>query len=156
MFLAGSLVKAPQDIGETMGELGLAFVKLTKFEREEALSDSQRVGATYMKIKQILEGIKFTDSQTSVMLHSKIEKLEVASSKIFGGDRSRLCKIEKLSETVRVTEDAKSCAMREYELIKENNRSELERFDRERHDVFMSMLKGFVVNEVIPLIIIFL
>lgn len=42
---AESLVKAQQDIGETMGELGLSFVKLTKFENEEAVFTSQRVRA---------------------------------------------------------------------------------------------------------------
>lgn len=51
-------------------------------------------------------------------LHSRIEKLEAASSKIFGGDRSRVRKIEELKETLRVTEDAKRCAHREYERIK--------------------------------------
>lgn len=51
-------------------------------------------------------------------LHARIEKLEVASSKIFGGDRSRLRKIEELKDTVRVTEDAKTRAVREYDRIK--------------------------------------
>lgn len=51
-------------------------------------------------------------------LHAKVEKLEVASSKIFGGDRSGLRKVEELNETIRVTEDAKSCALGEYERIK--------------------------------------
>lgn len=46
---AETLVKAQQDIGETIGELGLAFVKLTKFETEEALFDSQRVRVADMK-----------------------------------------------------------------------------------------------------------
>ncbi|KAM1900053.1 hypothetical protein TB2_028710 [Malus domestica] len=46
---AESLVKAQQDMGETMGELGLAFIKLTKFENEEALFNSQRVRAADMK-----------------------------------------------------------------------------------------------------------
>jgi hypothetical protein len=46
---AESLVKAQQDIGETTGELGLAFVKLTKFETEEAVFDSQRERAVDMK-----------------------------------------------------------------------------------------------------------
>lgn len=51
-------------------------------------------------------------------LHSRSEKLEAASSKIFGGDKSRIRKIEELKETIRVTEDAKSVAIREYERIK--------------------------------------
>lgn len=42
-------MKAQQDMGETMGELGLAFIKLTKFENEEALFNSQRVRAADMK-----------------------------------------------------------------------------------------------------------
>jgi hypothetical protein len=32
--------------------------------------------------------------------------------------------------------------------MQENNRNELERLDRERHDDFMGMLKGFVLNQV--------
>lgn len=51
-------------------------------------------------------------------LNSRIEKLEAASSKIFGGDRSRIRKIDELKESIRVTKDAKSCAIREYERIK--------------------------------------
>lgn len=51
-------------------------------------------------------------------LHARAEKLEAASSKIFGGDRTRLRKVEELRETIRATEDAKSCAIREYERIK--------------------------------------
>ena len=51
-------------------------------------------------------------------LNSRIEKLEAAASKIFGGDRSRVRKIEELKETMKVTEDAKSCAEKEYERIK--------------------------------------
>lgn len=51
-------------------------------------------------------------------LHSRAEKLEAAASKIFGGDRSRIRKLEELKETIRVTEDAKNCAITEYERIK--------------------------------------
>lgn len=43
------LVKAQQDMGETMGELGLAFVKLTKLETEGAMFESQTTRATDMK-----------------------------------------------------------------------------------------------------------
>lgn len=46
---AESLVKAQQDMGETMGELGLAFVKLTKLETEGAMFESQTIRATDMK-----------------------------------------------------------------------------------------------------------
>jgi hypothetical protein len=187
---AESLVKAQQDIGETMGQLGLAFVKLTKFETEEAVYDSQRVRAadtknvataavkasrlyrelnsqTVKHLDKLHEYLgamlavnnAFSDRSNALLtvqtlvsdlssLNSRIEKLEAASSKIFGGDRSRIRKIDELKETIRVTEDAKSCAIREYERIKENNKNELERLDKERHDDFLGMLKGFVVNQV--------
>ena len=42
-------MKAQQDIGETMGKLGLVFVKLTKFELEEAVYECQRSRASDMK-----------------------------------------------------------------------------------------------------------
>ncbi|KAL7108928.1 hypothetical protein ACP275_06G143800 [Erythranthe tilingii] len=157
---AESLVKAQQDIGETMGQLGLAFVKLTKFETEEAIYDSQRTRSNDMKnvataavkasrlyrelnaqtvkhLDKIHEYLgvmlavnnAFSDRSSAFLtvqtllsdlssLHSRIEKLEAASSKIFGGDRSRIRKIEELRETVRVTEDAKNSAVRDYEQIK--------------------------------------
>ncbi|XP_015973793.1 sorting nexin 2A [Arachis duranensis] len=186
---AESLVKHQQDMGETMGELGLAFVKLTKFETEEAIFDSQRTRASDMrnvataavkasrlyrelntqtikhldKLHEYLGTMlavnnAFADRASALLtvqtlsselasLNSRIEKLEVASSKIFGGDKSRMRKIEELKEAIRVTENAKTCADREYERIKENNRSELERINKERHDDFLSMLRGFVVNQ---------
>ncbi|KAJ7963912.1 sorting nexin 2B-like [Quillaja saponaria] len=186
---AESLVKSQQDVGETLGELGLAFVKLTKFETEEAMFESQRIRAADMrnvataavKASRLFRELNaqtvkhmdklheylgtslainnaFSDRSSALLtvqtlsselasLRSKIEKLEVASSKIFGGDKYRMRKIEELNETIRVTEDAKRCADREYERIKENNKSELERFDNERHDDFISMLRGFVVNQ---------
>ncbi|XP_004490663.1 sorting nexin 2B-like isoform X2 [Cicer arietinum] len=187
---AESLVKAQQDMGETMGELGLAFIKLTKFENEEAVLDSQRARAADMKgvataavkasrlfrelnsqtVKHLdtlheYLGLMlavhsaFTDRSSALLtvqtllselssLQSRAEKLEAASSKIFGGDKSRIRKLEELQETIRATEDAKNVAIREYERIKENNRSELERLDRERQTDFLNMLKGFVVNQV--------
>ncbi|XP_057955493.1 sorting nexin 2A-like [Malania oleifera] len=187
---AESLVKAQQDIGETMGELGLAFIKLTKFENETAMLNSQRIRAAEMKgvataavkasrlyrelnsqtvrhLDTLHEYLglmlavhsAFSDRSSALLtvqtvmselssLHARVEKLEAASSNIFGGDRTRIRKMEELKESVRVTEDAKCCAVREYEQIKENNRSELERFDRERRDDFLNMLKGFVSNQV--------
>ncbi|PON77983.1 Vacuolar protein sorting-associated protein 17, Vps [Parasponia andersonii] len=187
---AESLVRAQQDMGETLGELGLAFIKLTKFETEEAVSNAQRVRAADMKslataavkasrfyrelnaqtVKHLdtlheylglmlAVNSAFADRSSALLtvqtllseldsLQSRAEKLEVASSKIFGGDKSRIRKLEELKETIRVTVDAKHVATREYERIKENNRSELERFDRERDADFLNMLKGFVLNQV--------
>uniref|UniRef100_A0A1D1XDT9 Sorting nexin 2B n=1 Tax=Anthurium amnicola TaxID=1678845 RepID=A0A1D1XDT9_9ARAE len=187
---AEALVKAQQDIGETMGELGLAFIKLTKFETEEAVYNSQRIRAAdarrvataavkasrfyresnaltvkhldtlhdYLGLMLAVHSA-FSDRSSALLtvqtllselssLHARAEKLEVASSKIFGADKARFRKMEELKETIRVTEDAKNVALREYERIKENNRNELERLDRERHDDFLCMLKGFVINQV--------
>lgn len=45
MVQAGALIKAKKDIGHTMGDLGLAFIKLTKFETEEAIHNSQKIRA---------------------------------------------------------------------------------------------------------------
>ncbi|KAM0953792.1 putative sorting nexin Vps5-like, AH/BAR domain superfamily, PX domain superfamily [Dioscorea sansibarensis] len=187
---AESLVKAQQDIGETLGELGLALIKLTKFENEEAMYNTQRIRAADIKLVATAavkasrlyrelnaQSVKrldslheylglmlavhsaFSDRSSALLtvqtlmsdlssLHIKAEKHEAASSRIFGGDRSRNRKAEELKEMIRATEDAKNCASREYERIKENNRSELERLDKERHADFLAMLKGFVVNQV--------
>ncbi|XP_076928540.1 sorting nexin 2A-like isoform X2 [Bidens hawaiensis] len=186
---AESLVKAQQDIGETLGQLGLSFVKLTKFESEEAIFNSQKVRTADMKnvatsavkasrlyrelnsqtvrhLDKLHEylGVMLTvnnaysDRSNALLtiqtllselsnLNIRIEKLEATASKIFGGDRSRVRKIEELKETMRATEEAKNRAVREYEHIKDNNKNELERLDQERHDDFFDMLKGFVVNQ---------
>lgn len=42
-------MKAQQEMGEIMGELGLAFIKLTKFENEQATVNTQRVRSADMK-----------------------------------------------------------------------------------------------------------
>jgi hypothetical protein len=177
-------------MGETMGELGLAFIKLTKFENEEAVFNSQRARANDMKnlatsavkasrfyrelnsqtvkhldtlhdylgLMMAVQGA-FADRSSALLtvqtllselssLEARAEKLEVASSKVFGGDKSRIKKIEELKETIKVTEDSKNVAIREYEQIKENNWSEVERLDRERRADFLNMMKGFVANQV--------
>ncbi|KAI7749874.1 hypothetical protein M8C21_019759 [Ambrosia artemisiifolia] len=186
---AESLVKAQQDMGETMGQLGLVFVKLTKFETEEAVFISQKTRARDMKnmatssVKASrlygelnAQTIKHLDKlhdylgvmldvnnaysdrsnalltvQTVVteisILNSRIEKLEAAAFKIFGADRSRIQKIDELKETMRVTEDAKNHAVKEYKRIKETNKTEFERLDKEKREDFFGMLKGFVVNQ---------
>ncbi|PNT71522.1 hypothetical protein BRADI_2g30190v3 [Brachypodium distachyon] len=158
---AEALVKAQQDMGETMGALGLAFVKLTKFETEEATYDSQRIRAADSK-RIAMAAVKASrtcrDLNTQTVkyltlmsdlasLQSRIEKLEAASSKVFGGDRARLRKVEELRETIRATEDAKCCALREFERIKENNKIELSRLDEERREDFLDMLKGYVRSQ---------
>lgn len=46
---AETLAKTQQNIGETMGNLGLAFMKLGKFETEETTCSSQRIRAAEVK-----------------------------------------------------------------------------------------------------------
>ncbi|XP_042018416.1 sorting nexin 2A-like [Salvia splendens] len=187
---AESLVKAQQEMGEIMGELGLAFIKLTKFENEQTTSNTQRVRASDMKnvataavkVSRLYRELNaytmkhfdslhehmgmmlavhnaFTDRSSALLtvqtliseltaLHSRADKLETSSSKIFGGDKSRVRKLEDLKAAIRATEDAKSCAIKEYERIKENNRTEIQRLDEERKADFVNMLKGFVRNQV--------
>lgn len=186
---AEALVKAQQDISETMGEMGLAFFKLGKFETESAVYESQRIRAADFK-HQATAAVRasrahresnaltmkhldklheyyglmlavhhaFSDRTSALVtlqtllsdlssLHLREEKLEAASSMIFGGDKTRTRKLDELKETIVVTEDAKRIAFREYERIKDNNRSELDRLDRERREDFSTMIKGFVVNQ---------
>lgn len=186
---AEELVKAQHDIGETMGELGLALIKLIKLENDEAIHVSQRVGAADTKIvataavkasrfyrelnSQTIKHLETIHEYMGLMLsirnafsersdalltlqtllsdlaslRARAEKLEAASARIFGRDESRIQKLEEIKKTIIVTEDAKECASREYEKIKENNRNEFERFDKERQDDFLSMLRGLAINQ---------
>uniref|UniRef100_A0A0D6QT31 PX domain-containing protein n=1 Tax=Araucaria cunninghamii TaxID=56994 RepID=A0A0D6QT31_ARACU len=187
---AETLVKTQQELGETMGELGLVFIKLSKFETEEATFNSQRVRAAdakrlataavkasrfyreanaqsvkhldklheYLGLMQAVHAA-FSDRSNALLtvqtllsdlsaMNARSEKLAIASSRIFGGDKTRIRRIEELKETIRVTEEARDCAMNEYGRIKENNKNELERFEQERRNGFFNMLKGFVYNQV--------
>lgn len=52
-------------------------------------------------------------------IQSRAKKLQTASSKIFGGvQHSKMQKLEELDETIKMTEDSKNCAIRQYERIK--------------------------------------
>jgi len=46
---AEAWVKGQQEVGEVMGDLGLAFIKLAKFETENTMVSCQRVFATDAK-----------------------------------------------------------------------------------------------------------
>ncbi|KAJ9539886.1 hypothetical protein OSB04_026392 [Centaurea solstitialis] len=162
---AESLVKAQQDIGETLGQLGLAFVKLTKFESEEAMFNSQKVRAGDMK-NVATSAVKASrlyrelNAQTVRHLDKLHEYLGVmlAVNNAYA-DRSNalltvqtlLSELSTLNARVEKLEAAASkifgVTVREYERIKENNKNELERLDQERHDDFFGMLKGFVANQ---------
>ncbi|XP_075515517.1 sorting nexin 2B-like [Primulina tabacum] len=187
---AESLVKAQQDIGDTMGELGLSLIKITKFKSEHAELNTQRtraadeknVATTAIKSSRLyrelnsqivkhLETLQeymglmfavhdaFSDRSIGLLtlqtlvselhsLRSRTEKLETASSIFFGTDKSRILKLQELNNAIKVTDAAKSRAIREYERIKENNRSEIQRLDEERQADFIKMLKGFVTTQV--------
>lgn len=184
------LVKAQQEVGETMGELGLAFIKLAKFETEEAVHNSQRTHAADAKrlataavkasrfyreanahsltyLDQLHEYLNlmqsvhtaFGDRSNALLtvqtlmteiasLNTRIEKLAAASSKVFGGDKSRIQKMEELKEALKTTELARDTAIREYERIKDINYKELDRCESERQRNFLEMVKGFVHNQV--------
>ena len=53
-------------------------------------------------------------------LNTRIEKLMVASSKVFGGDKTRNRKIEELKEALMTMEESRDSATAEYERIKVN------------------------------------
>ncbi|XAR60789.1 hypothetical protein NMG60_11034297 [Bertholletia excelsa] len=89
-------------------------------DKKERLCDiEQQISGSSQQIAQVLCLIGQTLILELPSLHLKAEKLETASSKIFGGDKTRICKVEELKEAIRVTEDAKNYATREYERIKE-------------------------------------
>ncbi|XP_020585831.1 sorting nexin 2B-like isoform X2 [Phalaenopsis equestris] len=186
---AEALVKAQLDIAETMGELGLSFVKLVKLENNELVHISERSWAVDAKAvatsavkasrlyrelnAQTIRHLETLHEYSGLMLsirnayserssalltlqtvlsdlaswHARAEKLEAASARIFGGNDSRIQRLEEIKRNIRITEDAKSCASREYEKIKENSRYELERFDKDRQDDFLNMLKGLATNQ---------
>jgi hypothetical protein len=48
----------------------------------------------------------------------RIEKLEAASNKVFGGSKTQNRKINELKEAVKVTEEARDLAQKEYDCIK--------------------------------------
>ncbi|GFY83470.1 sorting nexin 2A [Actinidia rufa] len=144
---AESLVKAQQDIGETMGELGLAFVKLTKFETEEAMYNSQRVRAVDMKnvataavkASRLYRELNAQTVKHLAKLHDYLGVM-LAVNNAFADRSSAMLTVQTLlSELASLNS--------RIEKLEENNKNELERLDKERHNDFMSMLKGFVVNQ---------
>ena len=48
-------------------------------------------------------------------LNARIEKLKIASSKVFGGDKTKNTKMEELKEALETTEAPRIMAVREYE-----------------------------------------
>ncbi|XP_062224954.1 sorting nexin 2B-like [Phragmites australis] len=186
---ADALVKVYDDLRATTGHLGMSFIKLAKFEKEQATCSSQKIRAAdtsnfanavvrvsrsqtklnaeivkhlgviheYMETMASVHNA-FTDRSSSLLrvqnlseelffLHTRAGKLESVSSRGMDQERLRYQKIEKLKETIRATEDAKSNALKELELIKENNINEIRRFNKERTQDLVEMLKGFVSDQ---------
>ena len=48
----------------------------------------------------------------------RIDKLVASSNKVFGGSRTQNRKVEELKDAVKVTEEARDLALKEYEQIK--------------------------------------
>ncbi|CAD6229288.1 unnamed protein product [Miscanthus lutarioriparius] len=186
---AEAFVKAYDDLRATTGLLGMSFIKLAKFEKEQATSSSQkrraadisnfasavvRVSRSQAKLNaEIVKHLgiihEYMETMASVhnaftarsnallrvqnlsaelyFLHTRAGKLESVSSRGMDQERSRYQKIEELKETVRATEDAKAHALKELELIKENNMNEIKRFNKERRQDLVEMLKGFVSDQ---------
>ncbi|CAL4960685.1 unnamed protein product [Urochloa decumbens] len=186
---AEALVKSFDDLRATTGLLGMSFIKLAKFEKEQATCSSQKTRAAdisnfanavvrvsrsqtklnaeivkhlgviheYMEMMAAVHNA-FTDRSNALLrvqnlsadlyfLHTRAGKLESVSSRGIDQERSRYQKIEELKETIRVTEDAKAHALKELDLVKENNMDEIKRFNKERRHDLVEMLKGFVSDQ---------
>ncbi|CAL4901260.1 unnamed protein product [Urochloa decumbens] len=153
---AESLVKAQDDLRETTGHLGMTLIKLAKFEREQATCNSlrRRAGEIHNFANSVL---KMSRSETKLnseivkhlgSIHDYLEAMISVNHAFTDRSNALQRKVEGLKETIRSAEAAKSDALREYESIKENNKIEIKRFDKERRHDFIEMLKGFVVNQV--------
>ncbi|XP_057817323.1 sorting nexin 2A isoform X2 [Cryptomeria japonica] len=113
----------------------------------EYLSLMQAVHTASSDRSNALLTVQTLMSELSTMT-ARVENLAVASSKVFGGDKNRTRKAEELRNAIKVTEEARDRAIKEYEQIKENNRRELVRFEAERKIDFFDMLKGFVHSQI--------
>lgn len=186
---AEALVKSYDDLRATTGLLGMSFIKLAKFEKEQATCSSQKrraadinnfanavIRVSRSQAKLNAEVVKhlgiiheyvetmaavhnaFSDRSSALLrvqnlsadlyfLHTRAGKLESVSSRGMDQERLRYQKIEELKETIRTTEDAKTHALKELEHIKENNMNEIKRFNKERRQDLVEMLKGFVSDQ---------
>uniref|UniRef100_M8CG66 Sorting nexin-4 n=1 Tax=Aegilops tauschii TaxID=37682 RepID=M8CG66_AEGTA len=187
---AEAFAKAHEDFRTTTAHLGMTFVKLAKFEKDQSTCSSHRTRAVNInnfanavvkvsrsqtkldaEIVKHLDTIhKYLETMTSVhnaftdrsnallhiqslssdlfALHNRVAKLESVSSRGIDQERTRYQKVEELKETIRTSEDAKSHARKEYELIKENNMNEIKRFNKEIRQDLVEMMKGFVTSQV--------
>ncbi|KAG8054907.1 hypothetical protein GUJ93_ZPchr0001g31036 [Zizania palustris] len=155
-----SLIKSNDDLRATTGHLGMTFIRLAKFEKDQNTCSSQakraadinsfanaviKVSRSQTKLNaetakhlgtiyEYLETMPsihsaFADrsnallhvqhlSEELFLLHTRASKLESVSSRGIDQERSRYQKIEELKVAIRATEEAKSHAREDYELIK--------------------------------------
>ena len=83
----------------------------------EYLSAMQSVHTAFNDRSNALLTVQTLLTEVSSII-TRIDKLEVASSKIFGGDKSRTRKIEDLKAALGTTEESRDTAITEYERIK--------------------------------------
>ncbi|KAG8078347.1 hypothetical protein GUJ93_ZPchr0007g5068 [Zizania palustris] len=156
-----ALLKAYDDLTATTAHLGIAFIKPAKFEKDQNTCSFQTkravdinnfanavVEVTRSQIKQNAEfgkhlGAIYEYLETMTSVHNAFTD----RSNALLHERSRYQKIEELKVTIRATEDAKSHTLKEYELIKENNMNAIRRFNKEKHQGLVEMLKRFVRNQ---------
>eukprot|EP00897_Mesotaenium_endlicherianum_P007544 jgi/Mesen1/6818/ME000035S06195 len=154
---AEQLVKAQHDAGEAMGGVGLAFKGIARFEQKPAHARAQHTHAADAAKKQLHEYLAFmqalhtafADRAQAVLTvqtlatdleqkRAKVDQLQIASSKILGGDKNRTRQRIELEHNIGLAEEAR----------KERNQYELDRLESERHRDFYSMLEGFVRTQV--------
>jgi len=74
--------------------------------------------------------------------------LELAGSKVFGGDKGKAKRAEDLKTEAAQLDLSVGAARSEYERIKDINKSELERFGRERRAEYAVMVENFAATQV--------
>ncbi|KAI8464908.1 MAG: hypothetical protein J3K34DRAFT_438762 [Monoraphidium minutum] len=77
-----------------------------------------------------------------------LAELQVAGAKVFGGDKAKAKRAEDLRSEIAQLELSIGSARTEYERIADINRSELERFGRERRAEYAAMVENFAATQV--------
>ncbi|KAG9156194.1 hypothetical protein Leryth_015588 [Lithospermum erythrorhizon] len=131
---AESQVKSQQDIGETMGQ--------------KLAADMKNVATASVKASRLYRELNTQTVKHLDQLHEYLGVM-LAVNSAFSERTSALLSVQTLlsDKDRRATEDAKDNAVKEYERIKENNKNELQRLDKEKQHDFLNMLRGFIVNQ---------
>ncbi|KIY99426.1 hypothetical protein MNEG_8536 [Monoraphidium neglectum] len=105
----------------------------------------------------VLRGL--TSREHALVTHATLESdlaarnkaladLQLAGAKVFGGDKAKAKRAEDLRTEIAQLELSIGSARAEYEKIAEINRSELERFGRERRAEYTAMVENFAATQV--------